>query len=93
MLQERFRLPHRPQERKTRLREPSAVRPCPELRSNQSFVRPGATSGEAILRWARRLVARSLSLPLGGLIAYRYLVGTGRLRHQLRFGALLLTRA
>ncbi|HEY3067370.1 MAG TPA: 1-acyl-sn-glycerol-3-phosphate acyltransferase [Methylomirabilota bacterium] len=34
-----------------------------------------------------------LSLPLGGLIAYRYLVGTGRLRHQLRFGALLLTRA
>jgi 1-acyl-sn-glycerol-3-phosphate acyltransferase len=33
------------------------------------------------------------SLPLGGLIAYRYLVGTGRLRHQLRFGALLLTRA
>ena len=34
-----------------------------------------------------------LSLPLGGLVAYRYLVGTGRLRHQLRFGALLLTRA
>jgi hypothetical protein len=34
-----------------------------------------------------------LSLPIGGLIAYRYLVGTGRLRHQLRFGALLLTRA
>src|SRR5258705_8992288 len=26
-------------------------------------------------------------------VAYRYLVGTGRLRHQLRFGALLLTRA
>jgi 1-acyl-sn-glycerol-3-phosphate acyltransferase len=41
-------------------------------------------------RWA---VAFFLSLPLGGLIAYRYLVGTGRLRHQLRFGALLLTRA
>jgi len=40
--------------------------------------------------WA---VAFFLSLPLGGLIAYRYLVGTGRLRHQLRFGALLLTRA
>ncbi|HMH50040.1 MAG TPA: lysophospholipid acyltransferase family protein [Candidatus Acidoferrum sp.] len=34
-----------------------------------------------------------LSLPLGGLMAYRYVVGTGRLRHQLRFGALLLTRA
>ena len=42
------------------------------------------------LRWA---LAFFLSLPLGGLIAYRYLVGTGRLRHQLRFGALLLTRA
>jgi hypothetical protein len=34
-----------------------------------------------------------LSLPLGGLIAYRYLAGTERLRHQLRFGALRLTRA
>jgi 1-acyl-sn-glycerol-3-phosphate acyltransferase len=42
------------------------------------------------LRWA---LAFFLSLPVGGLIAYRYLVGTGRLRHQLRFGALLLTRA
>jgi 1-acyl-sn-glycerol-3-phosphate acyltransferase len=42
------------------------------------------------LRW---LLVFSLSLPLGGLIAYRYVVGTGRLRHQLRFGALLLTRA
>jgi len=42
------------------------------------------------LWWA---MAFLLSLPLGGLIAYRYLVGTGRLRHQLRFGALLLTRA
>src|SRR5919106_424798 len=42
------------------------------------------------LRWA---LAFFCSLPLGGLIAYRYLVGTGRLRHQLRFGALLLTRA
>lgn len=38
-------------------------------------------------------VAFFLSLPLGGLVAYRYLVGTERLRHQLRFGALLLTRA
>ncbi len=42
------------------------------------------------LQWA---LAFFLSLPLGGLVAYRYLVGTGRLRHQLRFGALLLTRA
>jgi len=42
------------------------------------------------LGWA---LAFFLSLPLGGLIAYRYLVGTERLRHQLRFGALLLTRA
>jgi hypothetical protein len=42
------------------------------------------------LRWA---LAFFLSLPLGGLIGYRYLVGTGRLRPQLRFGALLLTRA
>jgi 1-acyl-sn-glycerol-3-phosphate acyltransferase len=42
------------------------------------------------LQW---LLAFFLSLPLGGLIAHRYLVGTGRLRHQLRFGALLLTRA
>jgi hypothetical protein len=42
------------------------------------------------LRW---MLAFFLSLPLGGLVAYRYLVGTGRLRHQLRFGALLLTRA
>jgi hypothetical protein len=42
------------------------------------------------VRWA---LAFFLSLPLGGLIAYRHLVGTGRLRHQLRFGALLLTRA
>jgi glycerol-3-phosphate O-acyltransferase / dihydroxyacetone phosphate acyltransferase len=42
------------------------------------------------LRWA---LAFLLSLPLGGLLAYRYLIGTGRLRHQLRFGALLLTRA
>jgi hypothetical protein len=42
------------------------------------------------LAWA---LAFLVSLPLGGLIAYRYLAGTGRLRHQLRFGALLLTRA
>ena len=42
------------------------------------------------LGWA---LAFLLSLPLGGLIAYRHLGGTGRLLRQLRFGALLLTRA
>lgn len=42
------------------------------------------------LRWA---CAFFVSLPLGGVIAYRYLVGTGRLHRQLMFGALLLTRA
>ena len=50
----------------------------------------------ALVGWAagpRWALVFFLSLPLGGLIAYRYLVGTGRLRHQLRFGALLLTRA
>src|SRR5205807_8635060 len=50
----------------------------------------------SLVGWAAGLVwalVFSLSLPLGGLIAYRYLAGTGRLRHQLRFGALLLTRA
>src|SRR4030095_16516848 len=38
------------------------------------------------LRWA---LAFFLSLPLGGLIAYRYVIGTGRVRHRVRFGALL----
>jgi glycerol-3-phosphate O-acyltransferase / dihydroxyacetone phosphate acyltransferase len=33
-----------------------------------------------------------LSLPASGLLAYRYLGGLGRLRWQLRFGALALTR-
>jgi glycerol-3-phosphate O-acyltransferase / dihydroxyacetone phosphate acyltransferase len=50
----------------------------------------------SLVAWAAGLwwaLAFFLSLPLGGVIAYRYLVGTGRLRHQLRFGALLLTRA
>src|SRR5882724_1295763 len=50
----------------------------------------------SLVGWAAGLgwaLAFFLSLPLGGLIAYRYLVGTGWLRHQLRFGALLLTRA
>ena len=50
----------------------------------------------ALVAWAAGLwwaLAFFLSLPLGGLLAYRYLVGTGRLHHQLRFGALLFTRA
>jgi len=40
-------------------------------------------------RWA---LAFFLSLPLSGLVAYRYLVGAGRLRARLRFNALRLTR-
>jgi glycerol-3-phosphate O-acyltransferase / dihydroxyacetone phosphate acyltransferase len=50
----------------------------------------------SLVGWAAGLgwaLAFFVSLPLGGLIAYRYLTGTGRLRRQLRFGALLLTRA
>jgi glycerol-3-phosphate O-acyltransferase / dihydroxyacetone phosphate acyltransferase len=34
----------------------------------------------------------ALTLPLSGVIAYRYWVGAGRLRSRLRFGALALTR-
>jgi hypothetical protein len=33
----------------------------------------------------------ALSLPVSGLLAYRYLGGMGRLRNQLRFGVLSLT--
>jgi 1-acyl-sn-glycerol-3-phosphate acyltransferase len=33
-----------------------------------------------------------VSLPISGVIAYRYWVGAGRLRSRLRFGALALTR-
>jgi glycerol-3-phosphate O-acyltransferase / dihydroxyacetone phosphate acyltransferase len=39
-------------------------------------------------RWA---LAFLVSLPLTGLIAYRYLVGAGRLGRRLRFAALLIT--
>jgi glycerol-3-phosphate O-acyltransferase / dihydroxyacetone phosphate acyltransferase len=35
----------------------------------------------------------ALSLPVTGLVAYRYLVGAGRLRSRLRFGVLAFTRA
>jgi uncharacterized membrane protein YfbV (UPF0208 family) len=34
----------------------------------------------------------ALSLPLTGLVAYRYLVGAGRLRSRLRFDVLAFTR-
>jgi glycerol-3-phosphate O-acyltransferase / dihydroxyacetone phosphate acyltransferase len=34
----------------------------------------------------------ALSLPVTGLVAYRYLVGAGRLRSRLRFGVLAFTR-
>lgn len=39
--------------------------------------------------WA---AAFALSLPTSGLVAYHYLAGLGRLRSQLRFGALALTQ-
>jgi len=35
----------------------------------------------------------ALSLPISGVLAYRYWVGAGRLRSRLRFGALALVRA
>lgn len=38
----------------------------------------------------RSALVFALTLPLSGLLAYRYLVGAGRLRSQLRFGALAL---
>ncbi len=41
------------------------------------------------LRWA---LPFAISLPLSGLVAYRYLGGMGRLRSQLRFGVLALTQ-
>ena len=37
-------------------------------------------------------LAFALSLPLSGVIAYRYWLGAGRLSSRLRFGALALTR-
>lgn len=37
-------------------------------------------------------LAFALSLPLSGVVAYRYWLGAGRLRSRLRFGALALTR-
>ena len=40
-------------------------------------------------RWG---VAFALSLPVTGLLAFRYLVGAGRLRGRLRFGLVALTR-
>jgi hypothetical protein len=40
------------------------------------------------LAWA---LGFALSLPLSGLVAYRYLGGVSRLQSQLRFGVLSLT--
>jgi 1-acyl-sn-glycerol-3-phosphate acyltransferase len=46
-----------------------------------------------VWRWAggRWAALFALSLPLSGLIAYRYLAGAGRLRRRLRFLAMLVT--
>ena len=41
---------------------------------------------------AAAALAFLLTLPVSGVIAYRYWVGAGRLRSRLRFGALALTR-
>lgn len=46
----------------------------------------------ARLAGAQIAVLFALSLPLSGLFAYRYLVGAGRLRSQLRFIGLRLTQ-
>ena len=74
--------------------EPRTRRPGSSRVSSRS--RSSGHSRRRFAGWTadlRRALAFLLSLPLGGLIEYRYLVGTGRLRHQLRFGAILLTRA
>jgi glycerol-3-phosphate O-acyltransferase / dihydroxyacetone phosphate acyltransferase len=48
-----------------------------------------------VARWAGLgwAVAFALSLPLSGVIAYRYLIGAGWLRVRLRFAALALTQS
>ena len=48
----------------------------------------GGSSGAAAARQSS-----PLSLPISGVLAYRYWVGAGRLRNRLRFGALALVRA
>ncbi|HUL59633.1 MAG TPA: hypothetical protein VLU43_10180, partial [Anaeromyxobacteraceae bacterium] len=47
-----------------------------------------------VARWAGAwwAVLFAASLPLSGLLAYRYLGGVGRLRSQIRFGVVALTR-
>ena len=49
----------------------------------------------AVLRLAGPTVATlfALSLPVSGLIAYRYLAGAGRFQRRLRFNVLMLTQA
>ena len=45
------------------------------------------------LAGAAAVAVFALSLPISGVLAYRYWVGAGRLRSRLRFGALALVRA
>jgi 1-acyl-sn-glycerol-3-phosphate acyltransferase len=49
----------------------------------------------AVLRLTGPTVAAlfAVSLPISGLIAYRYLAGAGRFRRRLRFNVLMLTQA
>ena len=47
----------------------------------------------ARLAGAAAALVFAVSLPISGVIAYRYWVGAGRLRSRLRFGALALVRA
>jgi hypothetical protein len=49
----------------------------------------------AVLRLTRPAVAAlfALSLPISGLIAYRYLAGAGRFSRRLRFDVLMVTQA
>jgi hypothetical protein len=49
----------------------------------------------ALVAWlagGRVAVLFAISLPLSGVLAYRYLVGAGRLRSRLRFASLALTQ-
>ncbi len=50
------------------------------------------TSVVGQLSGAAGATAFALSLPLTGVVAYRYLVAAGRLRSRLRFGVLAFTR-
>ena len=58
---------------------------CPFFWGLETWLVARLAGGAAALVFA-------LSLPLSGVIAYRYWVGAGRLRSRLRFGALSFTR-